>query len=386
MRSETFDAVVIGARCAGASVAMLMAKQGMSVLCVDRDEAGTDTLSSHAMTRGAVMQLERWGVAQRLMAHDTPWIGQSTFHFGDEVIPVDLRPMNGVPGMMGTRRTITDRQLAEAAAEAGAELRYRCAFRDVLRDGSGRVTGVILSDPLGRTYNVSAGLVVGADGLRSTVARRLGAPVTRQGTNALTHIYAYVRGMPLADNHAFFAKGLSVGVLPTNGGQSCVIASVRPESFRELRATMTDTEALRHLASETNAELGVMMNDAEIVGVPKVFGGHVGRMHQAAGPGWALLGDAGYFRDPVTAHGMTDAFRDAEVLARAAASGTDQALKDFAAARDAVTKDIWTLTDRLAAFDMPVTEVRDLFLRLSAAMRDEQAWMQDRFSLKAIAA
>ena len=386
MGSESFDAVVVGARCAGASAAMLMARRGMNVLCVDRDEADTDTLSSHAMTRGAVIQLERWGIAQKLIDFDTPWIKRSTFHFGDDVVPVDLRPVNGVPGMMGTRRHITDRVLSEAAAEAGAEVRYRCAFRGILRDASERVTGVVLSDPLGRTYEVPAGLVVGADGLRSTVARRVCAPVIRLGTNALTHVYAYVRGMPLTDNHAFFAEGLAVGVLPTNGGLACVIVSTRAEALRRIRATLSLTEALRHLAGETNADLGAMLNAAEIVGVPKVFAGHVGRVHQANGPGWALVGDAGYFRDPVTAHGMTDAFRDAELLARAAASGTDAALSDFASARDEVTAEIWALTDRLAALDMPVAEVRDLFLSLSAAMRDEQAWMQDRFSLKAIAA
>ena len=377
MSAHTYDAIIVGGRCAGAATAMLMARKGMKVLVAERSAPGSDTVSSHNMTRGAVIQLARWGLARRLMDEGTPWIDRMTFHFGDQVTPVQLKPAMGAPGIMGTRRTVLDKALAEAAREAGAEVRYHTSFRDVVRDENDRVIGAVLTDETGIDTRFTAPLVVGADGIRSTVARRVGAEVRKEAKNMLGHIYAYTDGLPLEGNHAYFAPGVSIASTPTNGGE-VVIASVAPDRLRKLRADMDDRSVLLRLAHKTNPEFGAMLAQANLTEPVRAFAGTRGFVRDCAGPGWALVGDAGYFRDPVSAHGMTDAFRDAELLANAAQGG-DVALAAYQGARDEVTVEIWELTDRIAAFDTDLAALQIMYRDLAQAMRTEQDWMFSAF-------
>ncbi|MBF9033221.1 NAD(P)/FAD-dependent oxidoreductase [Rhodobacterales bacterium HKCCE2091] len=386
MFNRRYDAVVVGARCAGAATAMLMAREGKSVLLVDWAEPGTDTLSSHCLTRGATRQLHRWGLTGALMARGTPRVNRSTFHFGDETLPVDIRPVGDGPGMMAPRRFVLDSVLVEAAAASGATVAFHTGFRDVLRDGSGRVCGALLADGTETEIRVAAPLVIGADGLRSTVARRVGAAVRAEGRNALGHVYSYFRGLPLRDNHAFFGPDAAAYSTSTNGGAECVIATTTPGRLRDLRARMDDNDVLRHLAHEADPGFGRMLDAAERTEPVRVFAGTPGRVRDCAGAGWALVGDAGYFRDPVTAHGITDAFRDAELLASAACVGTDAALAAYQAQRDEATAGIWQLTERIAGFDLGMEATKAAFLDLSQAMRAEQAWMDARFAEPAMAA
>lgn len=386
MIAKTYDAIVIGARCAGAATAMLMARQGLDVLLVERGEPGADTVSSHNLTRGAVSQLARWGIAERLLERGTPRIGRTTFHFGTRVLPIDLKPVGGAPGIMGTRRHVLDTALAEAAGEAGVDVRYHTSFRDVVRNEGGRVTGAVLTNGAGVDMTVNARLVVGADGIRSTVARRVGASLRKEARNALGHIYGYFEDLPLTDNHGFFAPGLMVGSMPTNDGATVVVASTHRESLKDLRVEMNDERVLRELSRRANDGFGTLLDEASITEAPRVFAGIHGFVRECAGPGWALVGDAGYFRDPVTAHGITDAFRDAELLANAAAAGSDAALAVYQHQRDEVTADIWAITDRIAAFDMPMADLAEAFHDLSRAMRKEQSWMDAEFGLMARAA
>lgn len=384
MSAHKYGAVVVGGRCAGAATAMLMARKGMKVLVAERGAPGTDTVSSHNMMRGATIQLARWGLVGRLLDAGTPWIDQMTFHFGNEVTPVKLKPSMGAPGNLGTRRTILDAMLVDAAREAGAEVRFHTSFRDVIRDDNGRVAGAILTDETGIDVRVEASLVVGADGIRSTVARKVGAEVRKEAKHSLGHIYGYALDLPLEGNHAFFAPGVSVASTPTNGGD-VVIASVAPDRLREMRGEMDDRSVLLRLARETNAEFGAALATADMTEPVRVFAGTRGFVRECVGPGWALVGDAGYFRDPVTAHGITDAFRDAELLANAAPSG-DEALEGFQRARNAVTAEIWQLTDRIAAFDMASPDLQAAFHDLARAMKTEQDWMLSAFDQIQLAA
>lgn len=113
--TETFDALVIGARCAGAATAMLMARHGMRVLAVDRGAYGTDTLSTHALMRGGVLQLHRWGLLPRVAALDTPAVRSTLFQYGEEVVDVAIRPADGVDALYAPRRTVLDSMLVDAA-------------------------------------------------------------------------------------------------------------------------------------------------------------------------------------------------------------------------------------------------------------------------------
>jgi len=125
---ESYDALVIGARCAGAATAMLMARKGLRVLAIDRAGYGTDTISTHALMRGGVLQLHRWGVLPHLRELGTPAVRETTFHYGDEEVTVVIRPANGVEALYAPRRTLLDRALVDAARTSGAVVRHGCSL------------------------------------------------------------------------------------------------------------------------------------------------------------------------------------------------------------------------------------------------------------------
>lgn len=386
MTIDTYDALVVGARCAGAATAMLMARQGLRVLVVDRAPPGSDVVSTHNLTRGAVIQLVRWGLGEELIARGTPLISRTTYHFGTEELPIDVKPVGPLSGLIAPRRPVLDTILAEAAAVAGADVRFGVSFRDVVRDGSGRVIGAILTGPEGQDVRVACRLLVGADGVRSTVARRVGARVTAEAKNMLGHIYGYFQRLPVEGNHSFLDRGLALGSAPTNDGADIVVASVKPERLQRMRRDMPLRAVLETLARETNPAFGDMLAEAHLAEPIRVFPGTRGRIHDCAGPGWALVGDAGYFRDPVTFHGVTDAFRDAELLAQAAILGGDGALATYQSRRDSIVSGIWALTDRIAAFDMGPSDLKLAFHALAQEMRREQDAMARHFTPVAHAA
>src|SRR5688500_14677039 len=146
MQSQSYDVVVVGARCAGAATAMLLARGGLRVLAVDRDRYGTDTLSTHALMRGGVLQLHRWGILEGLRAAGTPTVRSTSFHYADHVVDVQIKPQGGIDGLYAPRRTVIDRLLVDAARESGAEIAYRTRLIDLMRSPEGRVCGVHLRD------------------------------------------------------------------------------------------------------------------------------------------------------------------------------------------------------------------------------------------------
>ena len=135
-RHEEFDAVIVGARCAGAATAMLMARAGLRVLVVDRTHPSRDTLSTHALMRAGVLQLSRWGLLQRVVAAGTPPVTATTFHYGDRTETLQLTEPLYAP-----RRTVLDTALLSAAQEAGAQARFGVDVTELCRDRTGRVTG-----------------------------------------------------------------------------------------------------------------------------------------------------------------------------------------------------------------------------------------------------
>jgi 2-polyprenyl-6-methoxyphenol hydroxylase-like FAD-dependent oxidoreductase len=137
-RHEQFDAVIVGARCAGAATAMLMARAGLRVLVVDRTHPSRDTLSTHALMRAGVVQLSRWGLLQRVVAAGTPPVTATTFHYGDRTETLQLTEPLYAP-----RRTVLDTALLSAAREAGAQARFGVGVTELCRDRTGRVTGVL---------------------------------------------------------------------------------------------------------------------------------------------------------------------------------------------------------------------------------------------------
>src|SRR5262245_49828709 len=168
------DAVIVGARCAGAATALLLARAGARVLLVDRGAYGTDTLSTHALMRGAVLQLHRWGVLPAIVAAGTPPVHSTTFSYREQEVVVAIEPKHGVDALYAPRRALLDRTLVDAAAASGADVRHGVRVDDIAFDAHGRVRGITGFEH-GTHVSVDADVVIGADGMRSLVAGRVGA-------------------------------------------------------------------------------------------------------------------------------------------------------------------------------------------------------------------
>jgi 2-polyprenyl-6-methoxyphenol hydroxylase-like FAD-dependent oxidoreductase len=368
------DVIVVGARVSGAATAMLLARAGLDVLVVDRSHYGADTLSTHAILRPGIMQLHRWRVLDAIVAAGTPPVRLTTFTYADDEITVPLKPSHGVDALYAPRRTVLDPILVDAARRAGARVDYGLSVVAVTRDDNGRVNGIVAQDSRGGTITRRARWVVGADGIRSIVARAVEAPTERQGTGRAAFLYGYWAGLePYAFHWAFRPRAFA-GLIPTNEGLTCVFAGSDPERIgRGGRRTL---EEIVRVASPA-------MADEVAHGTPpsgvRSFGGLAGYYRRPWGPGWALVGDAGYWKDPISAHGLTDALRDAELVARAiisAAEGTEteaDAFGRYHSVRNAISRGLFEITDRLAAGAYTDAETPALFMQLSATMNDEIA-------------
>ena len=367
-----YDAVVVGARAAGAAAAMLLARRGLRVLAVDRGAYGSDTLSTHALMRTGVLQLARWGLLDRIVAAGTPPVRRTVFHYEDAVLDIPIKAKGGVPALFAPRRTVLDRILVDAAVEASATVRHRVRVADLVRGTGGRVQGVLLHDEDGGARVVRAGIVIGADGLRSTVASLVQAPVTRPGRFAAATLYGYWTGLDVDGYHWYWSRSAAAGAIPTNAGEVLLFAGVSARRFAdEVRTDVA--RAYRRLLEEAAPDLAERLSEARLVGTLHGFPGHPGYLRRPWGPGWALVGDAAYFKDPITAHGISDALRDAELLARAVENGGDEALAGYEASRDALSIRLFEVTDRIASVEWDNAELKSLHQALSDEMKREVA-------------
>jgi menaquinone-9 beta-reductase len=364
-----YDAIVIGARCAGAATALLLARSGAKVLIIDRQAYGSDTMSTHALMRGAVVQLNRWGLIPSVIAAKTPAIRSTTFHYGEEAVQVDIKPDQGVDCLFAPRRTVLDPLLVDAAREAGAEVRHGVALSELQFASGGRVIGASLKDADGRCITVRADIVIGADGRQSTVAQLVNAKTYVEGFNSSGVVFGYFEGLELDGSHWYFAKNVAAGVIPTNLGH-CVFAAVPAQRFSATFHGDVMRGFLRVLEMNSPT-LRANIHRAKLIGRLRGFGGATSHLRQCQGTGWALVGDAGYFKDPLTAHGITDALRDAQLLSGAIVNGGIRALETFQCERDALSLPFLRVTDAIASFSWDLDEVKRLHAELSAVMRME---------------
>ena len=367
IRRDRYDVVIAGARCAGAATAMLLARRGLRVLVVDPAKRGSDTLSTHALMRGAVLQLHRWDLLDAVRSSGTPAIRKTTFHYGDEVIGIPIKERDGVDALYAPRRTVLDSVLVDAALAAGAEIVHGRAVVDLIRDDDGRVRAAKISGADKQEIDVEADLVIGADGVRSRVARILGLGRDTTASHTTASIYGYWTGLELEGYHWYYDLGAAVGSIPTNNGETCVFASVPQNRFEANRGG--GLEALyREALSDVSSDLARRVASSDGPGKLRAFAGEPGFLRRAAGPGWALAGDAGYFRDPLTAHGITDALREAEFLAQAVLEGGDDALAAYQASRNARVRGLFDITNQIASFEWDMQEVKDQHLVLAREM------------------
>ncbi len=367
-----YDVIVVGARAAGAATAMLLARSGLKVLAIDRQAYGSDTLSTHALMRGGVAQLARWGVLPDLVRAGTPAIGRTTFYYGDEAIGIDIKADETVDALYAPRRSVLDRILVDAARASGADVRHGVALVGLTFAHDRRVTGASIRDTRGAIYNVSADLVIGADGRHSSVARFVGADTYRRSQHNTATIYGYFSGLGNRGFRWFYRPGIGAGAIPTNDGLTCIFVGMAPERFRQEIPAGTKA-AFRKILRETSADFATEVSNATQLGPFRGFAGEVGYFRQSFGPGWALVGDAGYFKDPITAHGITDALRDAERLAQAVASPRAGAFRRYQEERDALSVELFEATEAIASFAWDLDVLKSHHQRLNKAMKAENA-------------
>src|SRR5258705_12033355 len=296
---HNYDAIVVGGRAAGAATAMLLARGGMRVLVVEATRLGADTLSTHALMRGGVLQLHRWGLLDAVVDAGTPAIRSTEFAYGDdEAETVDIRPSGGISALYAPRRTVLDPLLLEAARVAGAEVRIPARVARVWADG-GRVHGGEGSERgTGIRFRATAPLTIGADGRNSTIARAVDAPSRRRGTESSALLYGYFPGLPRDHYHWVYRPGVTAGVVPTNDGLAAVWVGTTSDRFARQRSEGLDA-TYRSLLAEAAPELARSIGVVPPVGTLRAFPGQPGWIRASAGPGWGLGGGARFFKDPI---------------------------------------------------------------------------------------
>ena len=348
-----YDVIVVGARCAGSPTAMLLARKGYRVLLVDRDSFPSDIMSTHYIHLPGQVRLQRWGLLDKVIASGAPYITTRTLHFNGTAFQPPNPPLpDGVsPDTLCPRRIVLDKILIDAAVEAGAELRPGFAIRDLLRD-DGRVAGV-LGGPRDGEFEERARIVIGADGLHSTIARLVQPPEYDCHPSLTFGYYTYWSGVPDAGMHIyFFEDATGVLVFPTNWGQTCIGVGGLNAGFHEFRKDI-EGNYLRVIdrIPELSENVRAGKREERFLGtadMPNYF-------RRPYGPGWALTGDAGYHRDFITGLGINDAFLQAELLVEAideAFSGKrseEEAFADFEAKRNDFVKPTYDLTVKMAS-------------------------------------
>ena len=378
------DVVVVGARVAGSATAMLLARLGHDVVVVDQASFPSDTVSTHSIARSGMVQLRRWGLLNEVLDSGAPPIRQVTFNAGGTSISRTIKEKAGVDFLVAPRRYVLDTILATAAERAGAEVRPGVTVTGLQRDGHGQVAGVQGHDHTGARVEIGARHVIGADGLRSRVAELAGARVDQAGPAGGAAQYAYYAGIPWSGIEFFVAARSLAGVFPTHDGQACVwVCNPAADAKALRRQARSRAEAFDRLLGRAAPALAGRLRHARRTSPVQGMLRQPNQVRQAFGPGWALVGDAGYYRDAITAHGISDAFRDAEFLAIAldqalradAEEGT--ALARYQQQRDQALREIFEITCRLAAYPA-VPAFTGLQKQLSAVIATEAAALAAR--------
>ncbi|MDQ2727753.1 MAG: FAD-dependent monooxygenase [Actinomycetota bacterium] len=336
--AEHFDVVIVGARCAGSPLAVLLARAGLKVCVVDRARFPSDTPSTHGVQPTGVKVLDRLGVLEHLL-QITPPIEHGVVAFND--VRIELAGIServGAP-MINVRRVALDAILLEAAAASGAEVRTETAITGLVEEGE-RVVGVTTD-----TAELRARLVVGADGARSTVARLVRAEEYHRTAPGRVFLWAYFAGVGGDRNRVWLGKIGDHGFLASPTDADLFLAAVAPSSDRT-HETLRDRGAAYSAGLAGWPELEATLTGATRVGPIRVLSRWHGFFRRSAGPGWVLVGDAGHFKDPTAGQGISDALRQTVQLAPAieealgAPRTADRVLHDWWSWRD---RDAWEM-------------------------------------------
>lgn len=355
-----YDAIVVGARCAGAPTAMLLAQRGHRVLLVDRSTFPSDTLSTLVIQPPGVAALDRWGLLDEVKASGCPPIEEYRFDFGPVVISGRPRPVADHAIAIAPRRTLLDKLLVDAAARAGVEVREGFTVDEVLID-DGTVVGIRGHADGGSEVIQTARVVIGADGHNSRVARAVNAERYHEKPMLENAFYTFWRGLPVDAFTTVIRGDRAFATIPTNDDLTLLLVGcpfAHASEFRRdveanyLEAIKRDPEWADRVAGATREERFTGG------GVPNFF-------RKPYGPGWVLVGDAGYTKDPITAQGISNAFVDAERVAE----GLDATWRGDVSFVDAVARyhverdaalPMYEFTTQLATLEPPPPDLQEL--------------------------
>lgn len=358
----SYDAIVVGARCAGSPTAMLLARKGYKVLVVDKATFPSDTLSTHLVHPPGVDALRRWGILDLVTDTGCPPIDTYKFDLGRVVITG--KP--GTPEMpvsYGPRRTVLDKILVDAATEAGAEVREEFSVDEILFEGE-RVVGIRGHGKSGKPVEERARVTIGADGRYSKVAEAVKPEAYNERPPILAGYYAYWSGLPMEGRFETYAvpkRGMAAW--PTNDDLTLVVGGW---PMSEFEANKKDAEGNWMKMIDMHPGFSERLRAAKRE--TKFYGTNVANyFRKPYGPGWALAGDAGYNRDFITAMGIMDAFLSAEQVAEAldrslgGAEPYNDTMARYQRDRDQRVTPIFHLTCQLATCEPPPPEVQKIF-------------------------
>lgn len=361
-----YDAIIVGARVAGSPLAMLLARKGYRVLLTDRSFFPSDTISTHHVHQPGVLRLKRWGLLEEVRASNCPPLTEMSFDVGPFAFTGTPPPAEDVAEAFAPRRTVLDDILVRAAVRAGAELREGFTVREVTSDEHG-VNGIT-----GVTRGVTpvterARIVIGADGKHSIVARSMAAPVYNERPKLTCNYYSYWSGVPLKGTELYVRERRMFVADRTNDGLTMIGLVLPMSEFDSIRSDvenqfMKELELVPSLAERLRAG----RREEPIRGsgdMPNFF-------RKPYGAGWALVGDAGYNKDSITAQGITDSFKQAELLAGAIDAGFSgskplgEALAEYERRRNEDAFPMYEFTCQQGALAPPPPEMFQLFKAL----------------------
>jgi 2-polyprenyl-6-methoxyphenol hydroxylase-like FAD-dependent oxidoreductase len=383
MSTGSHDAIVVGARCAGSPTAMLLARKGYRVLLLDKATFPSDTMSTHHVHPPGVAALERWGLLERLEATGCPPVETYSFDFGPLTISGSPRPIDGIARGYCSRRTILDKLLADAAVEAGAELREGFTVDEILAS-DGTVTGIRGHTKGGADVTERANVVIGADGKHSLVAKTVKPEQYNERRSHLAMYYAYWSDLPAGGFDTFIRAENRRGwaAIPTHDDLTVLPFGWPVDEFKANRGDIEGNFfAAMDFAPEFAEHVRAAQRESKFIGSADL----PGYFRKPFGPGWALLGDAGYHKNPITAMGINDAFRDAELVTDAlegAFSGRrsyEEGMNDYQQTRDREAGPVYEFTDDFAQLQPPPPELQQLI----GAMHGNQEAMDGFISVQA---
>ena len=362
-QTDVYDAIVIGARCAGSPTAMLLAQRGYRVLLLEKATFPSEVPRGHMIQASGVALLKEWGLFERVLASNCPPISRFVFDLGS----LALAGMPQGATLIAPRHGVLDTILADAAVASGAELREGFLVQEMQMDGD-RVIGIRGNGPDGVQVTERANIVIGADGLYSLVARAVQAPTYDVRPSLTCAYFTYYSNLPVEETAIYVRDKRVIVAFPTNDVNTCIglqfpreeLAAFRADiagNFLHIVGLVPELAARVRNAKQTERFLGV-------TDIPNFF-------RKPSGPGWALVGDAGYHKDPYTGQGISDAFFSAKLLAEAIDAGfsrrqpLEEALAAYEQQRNAQALPSYEFNYQLATFEPPSREMQQLFAALA---------------------